>query len=107
MSAAPDFDLVHARSLRAPQVWGDYFNRIPTSDYRAYRAAMKDYLLALPRRTGHPGDALASGEVFWISDKNPRWGSKESYDFNKIRLFTFDATGSMTDEATVGGGLLR
>ena len=26
----PNFDLLHARSLRTNQIWGDYFNRIHT-----------------------------------------------------------------------------
>ena len=68
---------------------------------------MKDYLLALPRRTGHPEDALVSGEVFWISDLNPPWGSTKSHGFEKLKLFSFDAAGVLIAEPTVAPGPLR
>jgi hypothetical protein len=90
---APDFDLTHAQSLRTNQLWGDYFNRIQLPGYAGYRDAMRDYLLALPRRTGHPEDALVSADVFWVSDFNPRWGDTGSYGLEKTKLFSFDAAG--------------
>jgi hypothetical protein len=104
---APDFDLIHARSLRTNQVWGDYFNRIQAPGYYYYREAMRDYLLALPRRTGHPEDAIVSGEVFWVSDQNPRWGETESYGLRKATLFTFDAAGSFVPGPTALPGPMR
>ena len=104
---APDFDLTHARSLRTNQLWGDYFNRIQAPGYYSYREAMKDYLLALPRRTGHPEDAIVSGEVFWVSDQNPRWGETESYGLEKMTLFTFDGAGGFVPGRTALPGPLR
>jgi hypothetical protein len=89
---APDFDLIHAKSLRTNQLWGDYFNRIHLPGYTGYRGAMKDYMLALPQRTGHPEDTLVSGDVFWVTDQNPRWGETESFDLQKTKLFSFEAT---------------
>jgi vitamin K-dependent gamma-carboxylase-like protein len=84
----PDFDLLHAKSLRTNQIWGDYFNRAHNPG--AARDAMKDYLLKLPQRTGHPEDALVSGEVYWVTDMNPVWGSTESYKLEKNKLFSFE-----------------
>jgi hypothetical protein len=104
---APNFDLTHARSLRLNQLWGDYFNRIQLPGYYSYREAMKDYLLALPRRTGHPEDAIVSGEVFWVSDQNPRWGETESYGLEKMTLFTFDGAGGFVPGRTALPGPLR
>jgi hypothetical protein len=85
---APDFDLLHAKSLRTNQIWGDYFNRAHGAG--AVRDAMKDYLLKLPQRTGHPEDTLVSGEVFWVTDMNPLWNSVESYKLEKNKLFSFE-----------------
>ena len=84
----PNFDLLHAKSLRTNQIWGDYFNRAHNPG--AVRDAMKEYLLKLPRRTGHPEDTLVSGEVFWVTDMNPVWGSIDSYKLEKSKLFAFD-----------------
>ena len=84
----PDFDLLHAKSLRTNQIWGDYFNRAHNPG--AVRDAMKEYLLKLPQRTGHPEDTLVSGEVFWVTDMNPVWGSIESYKLEKNKLFAFE-----------------
>jgi hypothetical protein len=85
---APNFDLLHAKSLRTNQIWGDYFNRAHNPG--AVRDAMKEYLLKLPQRTGHPEDTLVSGEVFWVTDMNPVWGSIESYKLEKSKLFSFE-----------------
>jgi vitamin K-dependent gamma-carboxylase-like protein len=104
---APDFDLLHAQSLRTNQLWGDYFNRIQSPGYSGYREAMKDYLLALPQRTGHPEDALVSGEVFWVSDLNPRWGSTESTGLEKKKLFSFEATGPLVPGPLILPGAVR
>jgi hypothetical protein len=87
---APNFDLLHAHSLWLNQSWGDYFNRIHLPGNTGYRDAMKDYMLKLPERTGNPNDALVSGEVFWVTDQNPRWNEKESYKLEKNKLFAFD-----------------
>ena len=84
----PNFDLLHAKSLRTNQIWGDYFNRAHGPG--AVRDAMKDYLLKLPQRTGRPEDTLVSGEVFWVTDMNPVWGSVDSYKLEKNKLFSFD-----------------
>jgi hypothetical protein len=84
----PDFDLLHAKSLRTNQIWGDYFNRAHNPG--AVRDAMKEYLLKLPQRTGHPEDTLVSGEVFWVTDMNPVWGSINSYKLEKNKLFAFE-----------------
>ena len=86
---APNFDLIHAKSLRTGQIWGDYFNRAHGPG--AVRDAMKEYLLKLPQRTGRAEDALVSGEVFWVTDMNPVWGSIESYKLEKNKLFSFDS----------------
>ncbi len=103
----PNFDLLHAKSLWLTQAWGDYFNRIHLPGYSGYREAMKDYLLALPKRTGRAEDALVSGEVFWVSDQNPRWGSTESYGLEKMKLFSFEATGPLVPGPTALPGPLR
>ena len=86
----PNFDLLHAKSLWLNQSWGDYFNRIHLPGNTAYRDAMKDYMFKLPQRTGNPNDALVSGEVFWVTDQNPRWNEKESYKLEKNKLFSFE-----------------
>ncbi|MEP7120024.1 MAG: HTTM domain-containing protein [Byssovorax sp.] len=84
----PSFDLLHAKSLRTNQIWGDYFNRAHNPG--AVRDAMKEYLLKLPQRTGHPEDTLVSGEVFWVTDMNPVWNSIDSYKLEKNKLFAFE-----------------
>ncbi|MEP7126143.1 MAG: HTTM domain-containing protein [Byssovorax sp.] len=104
---APDFDLIHARSLRTNQLWGDYFKGIAMPGYYSYREALKDYLLALPQRTGHPDDAIVSGEVFWVSDNNPRWGETQSYGLEKKLLFTFDGAGGFVSGPTALPGMQR
>jgi hypothetical protein len=86
----PDFDLIHAKSLWLTQAWGDYFNRIHLPGNTGYRDAMKDYMFRLPERTGNPNDALVSGEVFWVTDQNPRWNEKQSYQLEKNKLFAFE-----------------
>jgi hypothetical protein len=86
----PDFDLINAKSLWLTQAWGDYFNRIHLPGNTAYRDAMKEYMYKLPQRTGNPNDAIASGEVFWVTDQNPRWNEKESYKLEKNKLFSFE-----------------
>ncbi len=86
----PNFDLLHAKSLWLNQSWGDYFNRIHLPGNTAYRDAMKEYMYKLPQRTGNPNDAIVSGEVFWVTDQNPRWNEKESYKLEKNKLFSFE-----------------
>jgi hypothetical protein len=91
----PQFDLLHAQSLmavlRSGQIWGDYFNRMHMPGYTAYRDAMRDYMMRLPERTHRPEDALVSGDVFWVQDKNPKWNQTHSYDEEKVKLFSFNA----------------
>ena len=86
----PDFDLLHAKSLWLTQAWGDYFNRIHLPGNTAYRDSMKEYMYRLPQRTGNPNDAIVSGDVYWVSDQNPRWNEKNSYQLEKNKLFSFD-----------------
>ena len=84
----PDFDLLHAKSLRTNQIWGDYFNRAHGAG--TVRDAMKEYLLKLPQRTGRAEDTLVSGEVFWVTDVNPRWNETASYKLEKNKILSFD-----------------
>jgi hypothetical protein len=88
---APDFDLLNAKSLRYNQMWCDYYSRIHTPGNNQYRDAMREYMLRLPERTGNPNDALVSGDVFWIQDMNPQWGSTKSWKFEQNKLFSFDS----------------
>lgn len=104
---APDFDLLQARSLRTNQLWGDYFNRIHLPGYAGYRDAMRDYMLALPRRTGHPEDAIVSGDVYWVTDQNPRWGETASYNLQKNKLFSFDTSSTPVAAPPIFLGLPR
>lgn len=86
----PNFDLTNAKSLWLTQIWGDYFNRIQLPANTAYREAMKDYMYRLPQRTGHPDDAIVSGEVYWVKDWNPRWNETQSYGYERVKLFSFE-----------------
>jgi hypothetical protein len=90
---APNYDLQHVRSYRYNQIWSDYFNRMHLPGNSAYRDAMVDYMRRLPERTGNPNDRLVSGEVYWLSDMNPKWGTRESWNEQKDLLFTFAAQG--------------
>lgn len=113
---APDFDLIHAKSYAYDQIWSDYFNRIQGDGARAYQKPLLDYMRRLPERTGNPNDTLVSGEVYWVTDHNPRppkpsdvWkvdGSKsapwlgslngaerQSYGQDNKLLFTFGESG--------------
>ncbi len=89
---APDFDLPNAKSYGYNQVWSDYFNRIRMASQAQYRDAFRAYILRLPERTGHPEDAIVSGDVWWIQDMNPVFGdaSRKSYAYSKNKLFSFD-----------------
>jgi len=102
MYRPPDFDLIHAKSYGYNQIWSDYFNRIQADGAKAYRESMLDYMRRLPERTGNPNDALVSGEVWWITDRNPKprtknpwtpFGTNESYGQQQQLLFSFGATG--------------
>jgi hypothetical protein len=86
----PNWDLLHAKSLRYNQIWCDYFNRMHDAGNANFRDAMKDYMFRLPERTGRPEDAIVSGDVYWIRDINPPFGKTESYKFEKQKLFSFD-----------------
>jgi hypothetical protein len=59
------------------------------SGYSAYRDAMKDYILRYPERTGRPEDTIVSGDVWWTRDWNPKWGTTESYGFEKKKILSF------------------
>jgi hypothetical protein len=85
----PDFDLLDAKSLGYNQIWSDYFNRMHLSGFTAYREAMKEYIYRYPERTGRPEDAIASGEVYWVKDWNPKWNTIHSYDLGKDLVFSF------------------
>ena len=91
--APPNFDLIHVQSCRYNQIWSDYFNRMHYAGNSAYRDAMVEYMRRLPQRTGADDDALVSGEVYWVSDFNPKWGTRESWGQKNELLFTFGATG--------------
>ncbi|AUX19951.1 hypothetical protein SOCEGT47_004080 [Sorangium cellulosum] len=85
----PNFDLLNAKSFGYSQIWCDYFARIKLPGNSAYRDAMKEYMYRYPERTGRPEDAIVSGEVYWVKDWNPRWGSTQSYGEERERLFSF------------------
>jgi hypothetical protein len=89
----PNFDLHNAHSYGYNQIWSDYFNRMHLPGNRAYRDAMVDYMRRLPERTGNPNDAIVSGEVYWVHDWNPKWGTHESYGEGKDMLFSFGKDG--------------
>jgi hypothetical protein len=78
------------QSLALTQIWCDYFNRIQLPANTLYRDAMKDYMYRLPQRTGNPGDAIVSGEVFWVKKMNPRWNDTKPYGYERAKLFSFD-----------------
>ncbi|MBL9024448.1 MAG: HTTM domain-containing protein [Myxococcales bacterium] len=89
----PSFDLLHVKSYGYNQIWSDYFNRMHMGGNKQYRDSMIDYMRRLPERTGNPNDALVSGEVYWVRDMNPRFGSTESYAQANELLFVFGETG--------------
>lgn len=85
----PNFDLHNAKSFRYSQIWCDYYSRIRLPANTAYREAMKEYMYRYPERTGRPEDTIVSGEVYWIKDWNPKFGTTESYGEQRERLFSF------------------
>ncbi|WP_438007757.1 HTTM domain-containing protein [Sorangium sp. So ce321] len=85
----PNFDLLHAQSFGYTQIWCDYFARIKLPANTTYRDAMKEYMYRYPERTGRPEDAIVSGDVYWVKDWNPKWGSTESYGEEREKLFSF------------------
>lgn len=97
----PNWDLLHAKSLRYNQIWCDYFNRMREAGNANLRDAMKDYMLRLPERTGRPEDTIVSGDVYWIHDMNPPFGKTESYRFEKQKLFSFDNPAARARATTV------
>jgi hypothetical protein len=86
----PMFDLLHAKGLNLNQMWGDYYNRIHLPGNTGYREAMKDYMYRLPQRTGNPNDAIVSGDVYWVTDQNPKWGETQSFKEERQKLFSFE-----------------
>lgn len=93
----PSFDLLHAQSFGYDQIWSDYFNRIQMGQNRAYRDDAVAYMRRLPERTGNANDALVSGEVYWVHDSNPRWGSRASFGESRNLIFVFGTTGGAHD----------
>jgi hypothetical protein len=93
----PNLDLIHAKSFGYNQIWSDYFNRMHMGGNRSYRDAMIGYMRRLPERTGNPNDKLVSGEVYWVKDMNPKWGSRKSWNEQRELLFTFGAEGGARD----------
>lgn len=93
MLAPPNFDLVGTKSFGYNQIWSDYFNRIQGDGARPYQKTMLEYMRRLPERTGNPNDALVSGEVYWVSDRNPRPKTTQSWGQEKKLLFTFGPSG--------------
>ncbi|AGP33502.1 HTTM domain-containing protein [Sorangium cellulosum] len=85
----PNFDLLNAKSFAYTQIWCDYFARIKLPANTSYRDAMKEYMYRYPERTGRPEDAIVSGDVYWVKDWNPKWGSTQSYGEERERLFSF------------------
>jgi hypothetical protein len=77
------------KSLGLSQMWCDYFNRIQVPTNAGYRDAMKEYMLRLPQRTGHPEDGIVSGDVYWVKKMNPRWNQKVGYNYERAKLFSF------------------
>jgi len=86
---APRYDLLHAKSFKYNQIWSDYFNRIHMPGNTIFRRPMKEYMFALPDRTGNPKDAIVKGAVYWVHDMNPRWNTTESYGYGLKELFKF------------------
>jgi hypothetical protein len=85
----PNFDLLHAKSLGYSQIWCDYFNRMHLGANTPYREAMKEYMFRYQDRTGRAEDAIASGDVYWVKDWNPKWNQTESYGQDKEKMFSF------------------
>ncbi|MEM1031724.1 MAG: hypothetical protein AAGN82_15340 [Myxococcota bacterium] len=85
----PRYDLLHAKSFKYNQIWSDYFNRIHMPGNTVYRRPMKEYMFALPERTGDPNDAIVKGVVYWVHDMNPKWDTTNSYGYGLKELFKF------------------
>ncbi len=86
---APELDLPPGKSLLLSQIWGDYFNRIRDNGHTGYRQAMQDYIYRYPDRTGHPEDAIVSGDVYWTHAMHPRWNDKAFWNPQRDKLFSF------------------
>ncbi|NUO51223.1 MAG: hypothetical protein HOV80_20390, partial [Polyangiaceae bacterium] len=95
--APPDFDLLHAKSFGYNQIWSDYFNRIHMGGNKQFRDSMVEYMRRLPERTGNPNDQLVSGDVYWVRDMNPRFGTIESFAQANDLLFSFGEVGGARD----------
>ena len=85
----PIYDLLNAKSYWYNQIWSDYFNRMHMPANTAFRKPMKEYMYRLPERTGDPDDAIVKGVVYWVHDMNPKWGTTNSYSYNRKELFKF------------------
>jgi hypothetical protein len=89
MGKEPNFDLKSVKSFRLNQIWSDYLERMNRTGYSGYRDAMKEYILRYPERTGRREDTIVSGDVWWIRDWNPKWGTTESYGYEKKKILSF------------------
>ncbi|MEQ9323923.1 MAG: HTTM domain-containing protein [Polyangiaceae bacterium] len=85
----PNYDLLNAKSFGYNQIWSDYFNRMHMPANTSYRKPMKEFMFALPERTGDPNDAIVKGAVYWLHDMNPRFGKTKSFAYEAQELFTF------------------
>jgi hypothetical protein len=85
----PVLDIKNIKSFRHNQIWCDYFRRMGEQGNAPYREAMKEYIFRYPERTGRIEDTIVSGDVYWVSDWNPKWGTTESYGQEKKKLFSF------------------
>jgi hypothetical protein len=89
---APAFDISQVKSFGYNQIWCDYYNRMHLPSNATYRDAMRDYMLRLPQRTGHPEDAIVSGDVYWVQDMNPLWNQTASFKPERVKLFSFESS---------------
>jgi hypothetical protein len=85
----PLYDLPATKSFLYNQIWSDYFNRMHMPANTAFRKPMKDFMYGLPERSGDPNDAIVKGVVYWVHDMNPRFGTTNSYGYNRKELFKF------------------
>jgi hypothetical protein len=71
----PAGDVVPER-LDQSQFFTMYSDRIASPGYAAYRQAFTEWLLAYPERTGRAADCLTAFDVYLVTDRSPRPGSR-------------------------------
>jgi hypothetical protein len=91
----PDFDLSGARSLGYDQLASDYRNRIVYESSLPFIAPLARWLLRHHERTKRATDRVVRGEVWYLHDRNPRFGSHVPTELDKTLLFRFDADGTI------------